>query len=155
MFDELSLATFGEPAALEGLEAAGEANSEASRQFAERNPGRLEELRELVETSRTEVPEIGGRQQVLLETARDAAIQELESVRARGLRRTVPLRRLYELDDESGNPTRPGLLIQRLKSLGVNPGGNGVLYPRLLVRWSISSMDRAFRLLHARWGVAS
>ena len=49
---------------------------------------------------------------------------ELDEISTRGKTRVVPLRALFEDRDSDG----PGLLIRRLKALGVNPGGQDILY---------------------------
>ncbi len=52
------------------------------------------------------------------------AQSELDQIATRGVGRIVPLRTLFEDEDRDG----PGLLIRKLKALGVNPGGQDVLY---------------------------
>jgi hypothetical protein len=58
-----------------------------------------------------------------LQTLQEQTQTVLNEIQKRVTTRTVPLRILFE-----GNNQEPGLLMQRLKVLGVNPAGNDVDY---------------------------
>src|SRR5205823_9447494 len=82
----------------------------------------------LQRASRALPPNLDPQDRELLEEARRDATAYLEEVVERGATRTVPARVLFELDDPTGTPSRPGRLMTRLKALGVNPAGSDVLY---------------------------
>ena len=127
MYDELSQAVLGEPSLLEDLGSIGQPASPASRRFAESMPDAVDRLRALIDDASMTVEDPNARRRAILTAAHDAAAAQLGEIRRRGAERTVPLRILFEGSQDS-DADAPGLLIQRLKSLGVNPGGNDVLY---------------------------
>jgi DEAD/DEAH box helicase domain-containing protein len=129
MYDELAKVALGEPVLLSAIERGSDFLPAEARAFAGSFPGVEERFRSLVRAASTPVPELDDpEQRELLEQRRDAAQQEIRRIREQGISRTVPLRYLFESVDDHGDPTGPGLLIHRLKALGVNPGGNDVLY---------------------------
>ena len=119
MYDELSKVAVGEPALLADLQKTGEPSSATGKAFAESNPSVVERLNRLRETAGADargVPEF----EELVSNAK----AELENIARQGEKRTVPLRVLFEDDDGEG----PGSFIRRLKSLGINPAGQDILY---------------------------
>lgn len=83
---------------------------------------------ELVERAGTDTSQVAGLPPAVmaeLEKSIEEAKRELAAYQARNSARTVPLRLLFEDEDtEAGT----GTLIQRLKSLGVNPAGQDILF---------------------------
>jgi DEAD/DEAH box helicase domain-containing protein len=129
MYDELQRVAAGEPALLDAIESGALPLPDAARDFAESHPQAYEELTRLVRAATTPVPELEDPdQRAFLQNRQRAAQARMEIISERGHTRTVPLRVLFEAEDSSGTWTGPGLLIMRLKQLGVNPGGNDVLY---------------------------
>ncbi len=129
MYDELHGLVVGEPELLAGIRHDPAQLSPVGQAFAERHPGSVERLRELIDAAAAPIPALTNRRQLaLLQADRDSAQAELDTIAERGTTRTVPLRVLFESQDTSGAWTGPGLLIGRLKRLGINPGGNDVLY---------------------------
>ncbi len=129
MYDELAKVALGEPTLLSAIEWAGGPLPPEAERFAGAFPGAEQRFRGLVRAATTLVPELDDpEQRALLETRRDAAQEEIRRIRERVNSRTVPLPYLFESVVDHGDPTGPGLFIQRLKALGVNPGGNDVLY---------------------------
>lgn len=127
-YDELRKFAVGEPELLDDLERVGRPESAEARRFIEAYPDEFNRLTRLIRIARTPVPDIEDvEQRELLERRRNTAASDLQNIRAQGTRRTVPLRWLFEAIDPN-DPVGPGLLTQRLKALGVNPGGNDVLY---------------------------
>ena len=128
MYDELSNLAVAEPLALRDIEAGDGLQSAVSRRFADTYPQRIADLTRLVRAASTAIPDLeDAEMKSLLEARRDRAVADLVEIRNRIDRRTVPLRALFETPGAT-DPTGPGLLIQRFKALGVNPGGNDVLY---------------------------
>lgn len=126
MYDELSKVALGEASLLEDIERYGQAVQPVAVQLADEKREIANELRTALATAVTEIP--GGLPQVFQETleqTRNAARGRLEQIRQRGVTRIVPARLLFESSDP---PDGPGLLIHKLKRLGVNPAGNDVLY---------------------------
>lgn len=125
MYDELSKIAVGEPELLADIEANGRATSPAAVRFASTHQQAELRLGGLVRTASTPIPDIDDDLKAALRERQNAARAQLDIVRERGHSRTVPLRYLFEGEDD---PVLPGLLVQRLKGLGVNPSGNDVLY---------------------------
>ncbi len=125
MYDELSNVVFGEGALLNDLRAHGELQSSKGIEFAKTNPAFLEKIKHDLEIASSEVPkELQGVWREMAEKQRGEAIAAVNSIDQRSLTRKVPLRVLFEGADDSA----PGQLIQRFKTLGVNPAGCDVLY---------------------------
>jgi Lhr-like helicase len=128
MYDELSSLVIGEPDLLRALQD-GVSASAAAQEFEDAHPGTRDRLERLVRAASTPVPDLEDPdQRAVLEAHHADAQARVASLLARGESRTVPMRLLFENQDGSGAWTAPGRLILRLKGLGVNPGGNDVLY---------------------------
>ena len=128
MYDELEGIAVAEPALLDALESGGEL-SEEDLAFTEFHPDVSELLTRQVRAASTPVPDLPDPdQREALQAIQDRAQASLSLIRERGTTRTVPLRLLFDRLDRGGDWTGPGLLITRLKQLGVNPSGNDVLY---------------------------
>jgi DEAD/DEAH box helicase domain-containing protein len=128
MYDELSTAAMGEGALLDDLGRQGAPAQPAAQRFATRWPAATARLRRLIADATREIP--GGLDEDLrseLASRRERATAETEQIRDRAGRRLIALRVLFEGPDVE-DPAGPGLLIHRLKRLGVNPAGCDVLY---------------------------
>ncbi len=128
MYDELRKSAIAEPALLEDLKATGCPASQDALNLVSTRPGLQESFSSLVEQAAMEDDVIEQLQGVIRETVRAVVMKsrdKLAEIEYRGSSRVVSLRLLFE-DDESDNGT--GSLIQRLKTLGVNPAGQGVLF---------------------------
>ncbi len=129
MYDELIIEALGEPELLAALEDGGDLNSREAERFESSHPGVKEILRKLLAEARRDIPEHEDNEFVeFLSRKREAARTKVNEIRERGESRRVPLRHLFESPDAHGDVTGPGRLIKRLELLGVNPGGNDVLY---------------------------
>jgi DEAD/DEAH box helicase domain-containing protein len=127
-YDELRKFAVGQAQLLADLEQHGHPVSVEATRMASSYPVEVDKLGRLLRTARTEIPVIDdAEQREFLERRRAAALSTLQHIRDNGTSRTIPLRWLFE-GLEQNDLSAPGLLIQRLKSLGVNPGGNDVLY---------------------------
>ncbi|MGO9571940.1 MAG: helicase-related protein [Desulfomonilaceae bacterium] len=129
MYDELHSVVFGEGRLLADLQEHGEARCAEAVACAEANPETVERLRREIQIERTQIPE--GLPDILrenLERERQRAVTALTAIRQQTMTRMVPLRTLYESDPGDTSGTRSMLLIKRLKQLGINPAGNGVMY---------------------------
>ncbi len=125
MYDELSKIGIREPALLRELTNTGESSSPEVKAFTESNPQTKKQFTELLNNASMEVPEnLPQNTQDKIRQIQAEASSKLNEIVDRASSRMVPLRVLFE------DPERNGLgsLIQRLKSLGVNPGGPGILY---------------------------
>ena len=125
MYDELSKLAIREPLLVTELQTRGAPFSEEGREFADANPKLVERFQTLLQRASTPIPDVPDpdMRSYLAKYASDAQM-ELDEIASRGLGRNVPLRTLFEDADGDG----PGLLIRRLKILGVNPGGQDILY---------------------------
>ena len=127
LYDELAIFSLGEPTLLQEIENSIERGSPYAVRFAETHPGARQRLEKMLEAAKARVPDLGNREmEAVLRKHQEHAREELDELRTRSLSRTVPLRLLFE--GPPSDPGRPGSLLLRLKGLGVNPGGNEVLY---------------------------
>ena len=127
MYDELSKVAIREPRLLDELRNSGNPSSPESRALAKSNPDIVHRLKGFLQQADADMPNIPDpdmRAYLLRYVA--GAKAELDKIAARAKSRTVPLRILFVEDDEQG----PGSFIRRLKSLGVNPGGQDILYQK-------------------------
>lgn len=129
MYDELSDVAIGESALLQDLETSAKATTVEAVQFAQRNPSLVEQLQNDIALSHADLPVGLPRvQHEMLEQARNAANSKLAAIRLRMASRMVPVRLLFEAADLNADRDGPGLLISKIKKLGINPAGNHVLY---------------------------
>ena len=128
MYDELKRVAVAEGQLLEEIEIFGEPQSQSNLQFAADNPQTVTTLKKLVKDSNKTIPaDLDEDDRELLERNRQEASDALAEIQQRAQSRTVPARLLFESSDDK-EPDGPGLLIHRLKKLGVNPAGNDGLY---------------------------
>ena len=128
MYDELSTALLGEGMLLSDLERLGAAVQQTGLRLARRWPTIIERLRRLISDATRQIPEgIDDDLRNELINRRGRAQIEISKIRDNAQRRLIPLRILFEGPDPQ-NTDGPGLLIHRLKRLGVNPAGCDVLY---------------------------
>ena len=125
MYDELSKVAIGEPQLLADLQAKGEPASKRAQAFVTAHSQSEALLKGLIQRANMKIPEgADPLVRVHLEEYIGGAKRQIDDIAERGNTRIVPLRILFE----SGVEIETGLLIQRLKSLGVNPGGQDILY---------------------------
>ena len=129
MYNELSKVAIREPLLLSELQAKEDPSSLEARELAGDNPGLVERFMGLLQRAQLTIPDVPdpGMRSNLEKYVSDAKL-ELDEISTRGTTRTVPLRALFEDGDGEG----PGLLIRRFKALGVNPGGQDILYQEFL-----------------------
>jgi hypothetical protein len=129
MYDELSTAAIGESQLLQDLESGANPAQPLALRYSAINPGADAALRaQLRNETRPIPPDLDPEDRDMFITRRDSAVARLSAIRRRGITRIVPLRILFESRQADGDPRGPGLLIHRLKRLGVNPAGCDVLY---------------------------
>src|SRR5207302_1616825 len=117
----------GEPMLLEDLESAGHPQSPQALHFLEMHTDAEDRLRSLLRAATAPVPDLDDKDMAaVLQERRRVADDDVTRLRARRTSRTVPLRMLF--DDPNVDPSSTGALLVRLKTLGVNPAGNDVLY---------------------------
>lgn len=124
IFDELGQLAIGESQLLEDLQKYKKPIRPEAIQFAQRNPNSVNNLKEQIELANTPLP--SGLPSILLkqfQEQQEKAQAALQAIQQRGDTRTIPIRVLFEGENQA-----PGLLIERLARLGVNPAGNDVLY---------------------------
>jgi hypothetical protein len=127
LYDELATIALGEPLLLDDLQVAGRPRSTQAVRFADTHPGADERLLLLMRAATSPVPILDDAEMMtVLQERRRAAAVAVAELQARLVSRTVPLRLLF--DDDAADPISAGALLVRLKALGVNPGGNDVLY---------------------------
>jgi DEAD/DEAH box helicase domain-containing protein len=124
LFDELGQLAVGESHLLEDIQQYGQPNRPEAQLFAQRNPKVFEDLQKAIKNVNKPLPEsLDSDDLEMYQNRRDNAQKVLNEIQQRVNTRTVPLRILFEGDNQE-----PGLLMQRLKVLGVNPAGNDVDY---------------------------
>ncbi|PSB28254.1 DEAD/DEAH box helicase, partial [filamentous cyanobacterium Phorm 46] len=124
LFDELKQLAIGKPHLLEDIQKYSQPTRPESMFFVQRHPNIVSELEEKLELANSTWPaELSPVVVKNLQENRDNAQKVLNEIQQIGNTRTVPLRILFEGDNQE-----PGLLMQRLKVLGVNPAGNDVHY---------------------------
>ncbi|HAO12574.1 MAG TPA: DEAD/DEAH box helicase [Planktothrix sp. UBA8407] len=126
IFDELRLLAIGQLHLLEDLEQYNQPTHPDSILFAQRNSESVTELQKNIRNATKALREdLDPEDLEPLRQRRDQAQEKLDEIRQRGQTRIVPLRVLF---DGENNPQDPGLLIQKLAKLGVNPAGNDGIY---------------------------
>lgn len=126
IFDELRLLALGQLHLLEDLEQYNQPTHPDARLFAQRNSEAITELQTAIKNAARSLPKnLDPEDLEPLRQRRDQAQEKLDEIRQRGQTRIVPLRVLF---DGENNPQDPGLLIKKLAKLGVNPAGNDGIY---------------------------
>lgn len=129
MYAELRQVAIGKPQLLSDLETGINPLSSDAARHLEANPAVANELSKLIRAASTQIPDLDDPDmRADLVKRQQSARTQLEAIRAAGSERTVSLALLFEEPDTLGGSSAPGRLIRRLKELGVNPGGNHVLY---------------------------
>ncbi len=114
IFDELNQLGIGEVYLLEDIQKHSQAVRPEAVEFAKRNPNAIKLLQEKIQVANyptTGLPPTFQREQEQAQTV-------LSQIEQRAKTRVVPLRVLFE-----GEKDVPGVLIQRLAGLGINPAG--------------------------------
>ncbi|XZN93673.1 MAG: DEAD/DEAH box helicase [Microcoleus sp.] len=122
IFDELKQEAIARPLLLQDIQHQGLPTCSEAIEFVQRHPNAVNELQENRQLVNFPLPK---GHPPALQAVRDQAEKYLNEIQQRINTRTVPLRMLFEGLE---NPQDPGILIQRLVELGVNPAGNDVLY---------------------------
>jgi Lhr-like helicase len=140
LYDELMHEALGESTLLNDLAAGAPQLSDPAAAYSERNPTARQQLEDDLALERNPVPlGLPAVQRALLEGARNEAIARLIAIRQRGETRRIPADILLSARADA---RMAGLLIKRLKTLGVNPAGADVMYqefkyaPRDYRRWT-------------------
>ena len=128
MYDELHRVCSAEAAFLNDLKLFGNPQAGDAVEFSKDKPQRAAQVRKHLEVTSSEIPAglPEAFRKVLVDEQANARADLLE-IERRGTTRTVPLRLLFENPD-GANSAVAGVLIHRMKGLGVNPAGNDVLY---------------------------
>ena len=138
IYDELMHQVFGEGALLHAMEAGTNPLPPEALAFLQRNPDAQERTQADLAMEQTSVDTIPAAYRAAAQADRAAAIARLHLIRSRTATRRIPAGILLR---DPVEPRRAGLLIQRLKRLGVNPAGVDVLYQEFKIgqdwrRWT-------------------
>ena len=128
MYDELRKAAIAEPALLADLRASGSPTSPEALNLLSTRPELQQSFSELVEQAGFDMEALENLPEAMRQPMRLLAVQaneRLATIAARGAKRTVRLRLLFE-DENTDEGT--GVLIHKLKMLGVNPAGQDVFF---------------------------
>ncbi len=127
LYDELSLIALGQTNLLEDLEnGKKEPVSPDAKRFANQNPGAVEELQRHLRNVSRQIPEgLDPEDLEPLLARKETSRKFISRIHEMRNSRAVPIRILFEGIDI---PEKPGILINRLKKLGINPSGADVLY---------------------------
>jgi hypothetical protein len=138
IYDELMHQVFGEGSLLQAIEAGANPLPPEAAAFLQRNPTAQERIQSDLQMEQTPLDAIPAPYRAGAEAGRNAAIARLQSIRTRMTTRRIPAGILLR---DPAEPRQAGLLIQRLKRLGVNPAGVDVLYQEFKIgqewrRWT-------------------
>ena len=128
MYDELRKFAIAEPALLADLQVAGQPESLSALELVKSKPDLPQYLLKLIRLDKTDVGALDSLPEAIREVVEKSiadARAKLSDVQDRGANHTVRLRLLFEDEYKKGEI---GTLIQRLKSLGVNPAGQDILF---------------------------
>jgi hypothetical protein len=129
MYDELHRAALSEGIFLEDIASKGCPCRAEAVQLQNEDPQIVETLSAALRNADKPIPDgLDAEDRLLFESRKERAQRVITEARRRFASRQVPLRVLFESEDERGTNTGPGRLIKRLKELGINPAGNDVLY---------------------------
>ena len=138
IYDELMHQAFGEGSLLQAVEAGANPMPPEAATYAQRHPGAVARIQADLEREHTPVEGIPALYRAAAEAERNAALARLQLIRDRMQSRRIPANLLLR---DASDPRQAGLLIQRLKRLGVNPAGVDVLYQEFKIgqeyrRWT-------------------
>ena len=126
LYDELLSATERELAFINEVSAGESPDSRYAKQFEQANPARAAKLRKAIKDANLPIADNYPESVKALVAKTKADAQALlDEARSRNSRRLVSARILFESEDD---PSEPGLLVMRLKEIGVNPAGNDLDY---------------------------
>jgi DEAD/DEAH box helicase domain-containing protein len=122
IFDELNQLAVGESYLLEDIQKEDQPVRPEALEFAQRNPDVVKKFRKSVKNASKDLPEgLDDDDLEMFISRRDNARNLIFKIQQTARTRIVPLRVLFE-----GEKDTPGLLIQRLADLGINPAGNDI-----------------------------
>lgn len=128
MYDELHRVCSEESSFLNDLKEFGKPRSADALEFSNSNSDRAARITEHFALVSSEIPStLAEPLRAALAAQQASANSDLLEIERRGATRTVPLKLLFENPDPT-NLAIAGVLIHRMKCLGVNPAGNDVLY---------------------------
>lgn len=119
---EIEAFVTGEPQLLQDLEANSTELCPISRDYLVRDPYAGTRLNELLERERLTISSVDQSQARVIERVREEAHNILETIRRRGIDRTIPVADLIRERREMSNYDC-GAIIQRFLQIGVNPAG--------------------------------
>jgi DEAD/DEAH box helicase domain-containing protein len=122
IFDELNNLAVGEAYLLEDIQKHGQAVRAEAIKFALRNSNAVEDFKKALKNANKPLPNgLDPDDLEVLQNRRDEAQNLIAKIQETAKTRIVPLKVLFE-----GEKDTPGLLLQRLAALGVNPAGNDI-----------------------------
>lgn len=134
MYDELCRAAISEGILLEDIVTHGCAQRSDAMRLAQEVPHTVADLTAALRNATRPIPDgLDAEDMQMFVDRRQRAQSRLDEIRNRLRSRLVPMRSLFESLDARGMNTGPGMLIRRLKDLGLNPAGNDVLYQDFLL----------------------
>lgn len=129
LYDELEHECTARLDLLDDLSTIGHPSRTSAIRLAERSPEVVTELSAIAKDAARQIREdYDPDVRELLQAKKEKAELAIASLRETAGSRTVPVRLLFEGRDD---PRQPGLLIERLKRLGLNPAGNDLLYQEM------------------------
>ena len=134
LFDELGQLAIGKLCLFEDIQQYGQPTRPEALLFTQRHPKAFEELQKALKNINKPWPEgLDSEDLEMFQNRQNKAQKVLNEIQEIVKTRTVPLTMMFESDNKEPDNknsynTDPGLLMQRLKVLGVNPAGNDVEY---------------------------
>jgi Lhr-like helicase len=137
IFDELNQLAVGKVYLLEDIQKYGQPVRLEAREFAQNNPDAVEKFKKTIKNANKPLPEgLDDDDLELYINRRNKAQNLINEIKETAKTRIVSLKVLFE-----GEKDTPGVLIQRLASLGINPAGNDIndqefSYDKKLHHWT-------------------
>ncbi len=134
LFDEVGQLAIGKLCLFEDIQQYGQPTRPEALLFTQRHPKAFEELQKALKNINKPWPEgLDSEDLEMFQNRQNKAQKVLNEIQEIVKTRTVPLIMMFESDNKEPDNknyynTDPGLLMQRLKVLGVNPAGNDVEY---------------------------
>lgn len=149
IFDELKQEAIARPLLLQDIQHHNLPSCIEAIEFAQHHPNAVDQIQKAIkDANRLLPPGLDPEDLEPLQNRINTAQKLLSEIQKIGNTRTVPLRMLFEGLE---NPQDPGLLIQRLIKLGVNPAGNDVIYQEFSYEGEYHHWTKLFDFATAGW----
>ncbi|WP_293123713.1 DEAD/DEAH box helicase [Microcoleus sp. bin38.metabat.b11b12b14.051] len=149
IFDELKQEAIARSLLLQNLQDHDLPTCSEAIEFAQHHPNAVDQIQKAIKDANRLLPQgLDPEDLEPLQNRINTAQKLLSEIQKIGNTRTVPLRALFEGIENSEDP---GLLIERLIKLGVNPAGNDVIYQDFSYEGKYHHWTKLFDFATAGW----